>query len=452
MLVLAAVLLSSQAALAARVAVSPLEGDPKGKLRAQVSAALRKARKVELAPPTAWAQAAGRPARKGAAAVTPEDVKRLAPRLRVEAVLTGSVARDFEARLVDRDGQVVWSERYPLKRGLLSPKDAARLAQAVAAPRTAPPPPPVAVATPPPAPPVSARPLEAPRELPPEPAPKPAPPAPVVKQEPPARAPEKAKSPAPRTDARPAALAWVELEDESHTFVAGSGGGVADEEPLAAPRVLAPHPPWVRLWAGAAVTWRTYCARPGVASCAEFDARPPEQRLGDSSDFRSNAPYLGLAADAEVFPLAHLPSLLRGLGLTLAYQRGFAPTRVVVTSPTGSTPEREVSASDTAYGAMLAWRYVFNRGDARSPLWGYAGARLGLVGRAFDVDETLNVALPVVHRLHPAVGLDVSVPLFPQVRVEAGGRLFLLASPAPALRGGERGPNGAELRDYRTAV
>ncbi|MFY0575689.1 hypothetical protein ACN28S_16170 [Cystobacter fuscus] len=78
----AAVLLTSQVALAARVAVSSLEGDPKGKLRAQVTAALRKTRKVQVSPPTAWTQAAGKQGLKGPAAVTPAAVKRLAPKLR----------------------------------------------------------------------------------------------------------------------------------------------------------------------------------------------------------------------------------------------------------------------------------------------------------------------------------------------------------------------------------
>ena len=36
---------------------------------------------------------------------------------------------------------------------------------------------------------------------------------------------------------------------------------------------------------------------PGVASCAEYDARPEEQRQGDTSDFTSTAPYLRYAAD-----------------------------------------------------------------------------------------------------------------------------------------------------------
>ena len=466
MLGLAAVLLTSQVALAARVAVSALEGDPKGKLRAQVTAALRKTRKVQVSPPTAWTQAAGKQGLRGPAAVTPKAVKLLAPKLRVDAVLTGSVGRDFEARLVNRDGQVVWSESYPLKRGLLAPKDAARFAQAVATARTespAPPPPmpaPPTPAPPTPAPPVRsepqarAEPIEAPRELPPEPPAKGSASAPVVKKDGPVRGPQAPKAPVPGGAGRPSALAWVELDDESHTFVAGSGGGVADEAQVKdtreSPRA---HPRWVRVLVGAAVTGRRYCARPGVESCATFDARPPEQRLGDTADFTTNAPYAGLAAEAEVFPLAHETSLLRGVGLTLAYQRGFARTSVAVTSPTGSTPPREVTSTDTAYGAMLAWRYFFARGGADSPLWGYAGARLGLLGREFGVDETLNVALPVVHRFFPAVGLDVSVPLMKQVRLEGAGRFFYSPSPGRSWRGGgENGPYTSEVHDYGTAV
>ncbi|WP_063725036.1 hypothetical protein [Cystobacter fuscus] len=463
---LAAVLLTSQVALAARVAVSSLEGDPKGKLRAQVTAALRKTRKVQVSPPTAWTQAAGKQGLKGPAAVTPAAVKRLAPKLRVDAVLTGSAGRDFDVRLMNQDGQVVWSESYPLKRGLLAPKDAARLAQAVATARTtAPESPAPAQASPPPLPPLPpppsraepqarAEPSEAPREVPPEPPAKATAPAPVVKKDAPVRAPAAPRAPAPGKAGRSAALAWVELDDESHTFVAGSGGGVADEEQVKdVPARPGAHPPRVRVQVGAAVTWRSYCARPGVESCAVFDARPPEQRLGDTADYSAQAPYAGVAAEAEVFPLTHRTSLLRGLGLTLAYQRSFAPTTVVVTTPTGSTPQREVTATDTAYGAMLAWRYFFAREGSDAPLWGYAGVRLGVLGREFGLDETLNVALPLVHRFSPAVGVDVSVPLLRLVRVEAAGRFFFLPSPGHSLSGGgDDGPYPSEVRDYGTAV
>ncbi len=210
-------------------------------------------------------------------------------------------------------------------------------------------------------------------------------------------------------------------------------------------------PPRVRLFLGAAVTWRRYCARPGVTSCNEFDTRPPEQRLGDITDFNAGAPYAGGGLEAEVFPLAHGPSPLRGVGLALGYQRSFARTTVQVTSPSGSSPTREVYATDTTYGALLAYRYFFDLGRTGTPLWGHGGVRLGALGRVFDMDEAVEAPLPVVHRLFPAVALDVSVPLMRAVRIEGTGQLFFRPNPGRTL-GGDDGSVIAEVRDYGTSV
>ena len=210
-------------------------------------------------------------------------------------------------------------------------------------------------------------------------------------------------------------------------------------------------PSRLKVLLGAVVTWRRYCARPGVTSCSAYDAQPPEQQVGDISDFSSNAPYAGIALEAEVFPLAHWPTLLRGVGLTLGYQRSFARTTVQVSSPVGETPEREVYATDTAYGAMLAYRYFFDLGKVGTPLWGHAGLRLGALGREFDVGERMDVPLPVVHRFSPAVGLDVSVPLMRAVRLEGAGQFFLQPTPGNTLGGGD-GSRAAEVRDHGTSV
>ncbi|QRN93318.1 hypothetical protein JRI60_29465 [Archangium violaceum] len=212
-------------------------------------------------------------------------------------------------------------------------------------------------------------------------------------------------------------------------------------------------PPRLRVFLGAAGTWRNYCARPGVSSCAVYDARPADQRIGDDTvDFDSTVPYVGIVAEAEVFPLAHWPSLLRGVGLTLAYQRSFAKTTVQVSTPVGSTPEREVFATDTTYGAMLAYRYFFDLGTTGTPLWGYAGIRLGALGREFDAENSVESPLPVVHRFYPAVGVDVSVPLMSAVRIQGAGQLFLRPNPGRALGGEEDGSRLAEVLDYGESV
>ena len=461
-------LLTSRVALAERVAVSALEGDAKGKLRAQVTAALRKSRnKVLPLPPTAWATAATKQRLTGPDSVRPPGVTLLAQKLKVDAVLTGSVGTDFTARLVDKAGQEVWSATYPVKRGLLSPKDAFALALAVSTatkeaasrppPVASPPPEPPPAATPPPEPPpATAPPATAPPATPPPATAPPPPTQPGPTSPPAATAPTATPPPAtpPSTPtARPPAVAATpgapeETDDETHTSTAAPRG---EDAPSAAR--ASGGPKRLRVLLGAAATWRKYCARPGVDTCAAYDALPEEGRTGDIADFTPGVPYGGVAVQAELFPLAHLGSpFLRGLGLALAYQRGFASTQVTVSTTTGSTPTREVYATDTSYGAWLAWRYFFGLGGKSAPLWGHAGLRLGASGREFDVAETVEAPLPVVHRLHPTVGLDISVPLMRAVRIEGGGELFLLATPGRSLLGAGNGSLVAEVRDYGTTV
>ncbi|MGZ3459445.1 MAG: hypothetical protein ACXU86_13190 [Archangium sp.] len=231
----------------------------------------------------------------------------------------------------------------------------------------------------------------------------------------------------------------------SQVALAGS-----QDEGSFAPQVRFPPRLWVLL--GPAVTWRKYCARPGVTSCAEYEALPPEQRVGDTTDFTPDVPYAGVSVQAEVFPLSHWPSLLRGVGLTVGYQRSFARTEVKVSTPTGSTPERRVYATDTAYGAMLAYRYFFDLGKEGTSMWGYGGVRLGALGREFDVDESVEAPLPVAHRFYPAVGLDVSVPLMRAVRIEGAGQVFFRPDPGHSFGGGGNGSRIAEVSDYGESV
>ena len=467
-LCLALLLLTSRIALAERLAVSKLEGDKKDRLRAQVTAVLRKTRKVQVLPPPAYTMAAGKLKLRGPAAVSPEAVIRVSTKLKLDAVLTGTAsASTFEARLFTWDGQQVWSAEYPLKRGLLPPKEAQKLARAVIAVVNQPPRPasepepsePVAQAEPEPAPP-------APETVEPAGTPEPAPPvvATAPTEEPPPT------PPAPRPDAdRPAqtklepVAEWAALDEESHTYtteLAGSAGGFPQArdtpegqgEAEQGAAVEGQFPARGRVLLGAAVTWRKYCARPGVASCAEYDARLPENQTGDTANFDPRVPYAGIAADAELFPLAHGSSLLRGVGLTLNYQRSFVRTTVQITTPSGSTPEREVYATDTAYGGMLAYRFFRDLGRTGMPMWGYLGLRLGALGRAFEVDEAVQSPLPVVHRFYPAVGLDLSVPLMRAVRIEGMGQFFFTPTPGVALGGGGTGSYVAEVRDYGQSV
>ncbi|QDF05626.1 hypothetical protein BHS04_20810 [Myxococcus xanthus] len=242
----------------------------------------------------------------------------------------------------------------------------------------------------------------------------------------------------------------MEVDPESHTTTApflevaldtGSGGTVGD-----APA----RQPLARLTLGGTTTWRNYCARPGVKSCGEYDRLPANERLGDTVSYASSVPYLGIAAELELLPLAHSESLLRGLGLSLGYRRGYSSTNVRLVSDAGQSTTREVVATDSVLTAQALYRYFFGMGGANAPL-GYAGLRAGLLTRAFDVDESANSPLTGTHRLFPAVGLEVSVPLLRWVRLEGAGQFFLSPKPGKGLGAGSAALD-AEVSDYGTSV
>jgi hypothetical protein len=225
--------------------------------------------------------------------------------------------------------------------------------------------------------------------------------------------------------------------------------GPASDRASAEPEVGAPT--WVRLNLSLTATWRRYCARPGVAGCGAFERLPAEQQRGDTVDFSSSRPYLGLSLEAEVLPLARHPtSALRGLGLQVGAQRGYSSSDVTLTGDGGSTPVREVSATDTAFSAQALYRYYFRFGTKR-PQQGYVGGRAGVRTRAFDVENPQDTPLAGTHRVFPSVALDLSVPLFSSVRLDASGGVLLSTQPgrSPGADGGLR---AKELTDFGTSV
>ncbi|WP_208719108.1 hypothetical protein [Corallococcus sicarius] len=210
-------------------------------------------------------------------------------------------------------------------------------------------------------------------------------------------------------------------------------------------------PTWVRLNLALTATWRRYCARPGVDGCGAFERLPEEDQVGDTSDFSSTKPYLGFALELEALPLAHREtSVLRGLGLRLGVQQGYSSSDVTLTGDGGQTPAREATATDTAFTAQALYRFYFRFGTTR-PQQGYVGARAGLQTRAFDVDAAEDTPLSGTHRVYPAVAVDLSVPLFSSVRLDASGGLLLSPRPghSPEADGGRR---AQEITDFGTSV
>lgn len=449
----------AQKAAKPRVVVLDFEGDRRGALRKQVENALEKTRQVEVIPLKRYTAAAGKAGLKGAAVRAPEGVAKVAPGLDLAAVVTAKAGRTLAVQVLSANGEELWTKSVKLQRGKMSASEARRLAAGIATTAAKPPPP---VVAPPPENPATAEPAAPPAATkPPETAPPPAaqtpaaqtpptaevaPPAQLPPAQDPAQTPPVAEAPKPPLD---------QLEppkpvyDESHT----STQPFDEYATRAELEAKDPHryPPIVRLFLGGTTTWRQYCARPDSSSCAEFDARPEESRVGDTIDFKSGVPYLGLIGQLELLPMARSGKLLRGLGLVAGYHRGYSETRVKVTTETGETPTRSVVATDTTLTAMLLYRYYFNMGTDSRPRLGYAGLRTGLLSRAFEVDQQARAPLTGSHRLHPAVGLEASVPLRHWLRIEGGGQFFIGPKPGNSLTADE-GALELEVRDLGAEV
>jgi hypothetical protein len=462
-----ALVLTAQVALAqkvprARVVVVDFDDDRRDAVRGQLENALEKNKQVELVPLKQYVSAANKARLRGAASRSPEGVAQIAPELGLSAVVTGKVGRTLVLRVLDANGQELWTKSVKLQRGKLPASEARKLAASIATAATQPPPSaqpppeqpeqpvqPATPDTPPTAPPAAPTAPASPAPTTPPDTGKPPPPkeSPPPASKPPAAKPPEATAP---PKAPPETLELPKLiDDESHTTTEPVDEYATREELEAKDRHR--YPPLVYVWVGGSTTWRTYCARPGVSNCSQFDSRPEEERVGDTIDFTSGVPYLGLMAQIEVLPLARAQKYLRGLGLLAGYQRGYSETRVKVTTQTGETPTRSVVATDSVITAMLLYRYYFNMGTEARPRLAYAGFRGGLLSREFEVDQQARAPLTGSHRLHPAAGLEFSVPLRHWLRVEGGGQFFINPKTGQSLTA-DQGALELEVRDLGAEV
>ncbi|WP_338866595.1 hypothetical protein [Myxococcus stipitatus] len=457
-----------------RVVVLTVEGDLRGKVRTQLESALRRGKQTKVASLKQYATLAKKDGLKGNVLFTDGPLASVAPKMKLAGAVTGTMGpSSVTVRVLDASGVVLGEQELKLTRGKVSPSDAKAVSLRVVdllkgAPRAFEAPsnitpseplapvepvtPPVPVAEAPPKPgrtepaverlvetpkpletaPVAERPVETPKPLP--------------EKTPRVSEPEQlAVGPQPK-DGPPA----MDEDPESHTTTdpflevaldTGSGGTVG-EEPV--------RPPLARLTLGGTTTWRKYCTRPGVKSCGEFDKKADAEKVGDRSDFESSAPYLGIAAELELLPLARHPSALRGLGLTVGYRRGYASTDVTLFNESGQSGTREVVATDSVFTAQAMYRYFFGLGSSRQ-LLGYAGVKAGMLTRSFNVDAPADSPLSSTHRLFPAVGLEVSVPLLRQVRLEAAGQFFIGPKPGQGFDD-DGGALNLEVSDYGTSV
>lgn len=417
---LAATLLAvAPAAHARNVVILDFAEDRKGALRAQIEDAVSEAGKVTVVPVSRFKDAAGRKRFKGAKVTSPEAVAAVARSLELSAAVTGIVGEKISVVILDPDGNELWSRELKHTRGLLSEDNARRLAAAIAAAAQS-----VAVA--------QADPEEAP-EAPPE--------RDGREADPPAERPGEDRP------AREEELAGLDLSGETPDAPEPREGAARvpatdepDEDPAPRPRrrerPAAPGAaPLVQLQLQGATTWRTYCARPGVASCADYDRTaatdPTAVPPGNPIDFTTQLPYLGFLLSAQLMPLAQLAGPLAGVGLVGSFGMGFSRTDIFNIS--GGTRVRvgTVISTERAFTAALAYRYRLPLGDLSGPP-AFVGLRAGLHGTSFQVGSAASSPnIPNTNRLYPALTLEALFPLARYARLEGSGGVYLNTRVSP---------------------
>jgi hypothetical protein len=411
-----AILLWAAAADAQRVVVLDIKGDPTGKVRGQIERAIKQSHRVHLVPLRAYKLAAARQKLPGARAMTPLAVAKVSPRLSLSGAVAALVGKFFlQVTILDSDGAEQWRGEFPLKRGALSPQRASQLAAQVTAA-------------------VGKKPSRPARS---------APPATVANQMPgieldlTQKSTASSSNPVSSGQSERKGLREGEPEDVSEAHTALQQPQL---ERRARPSGVSPD--FLRAQVTLLTTWRSYCSRPGVSSCSQYQQLAPAQRPpGDTVDYSANVPYVGFALAVEFFPLGKNTDLWRGVGVLAGYDRGFSRTEVQTQTPTGPGPARTVTASDQDFRAAAAYRYFFVRGNSSEPMLGYGGLRVGFSSRSFDVDSNPTAPLPGSHRSYPTVALEGSLPIIKLLKVDASAAYFI--SPKPSA---------SEIRDYGTSV
>ena len=410
---------------AEQVAVLELPGDVRDQVRGQILEALAEAGAVQVVPSHKYRDYAEHKGFRGPRLASDAAIRVVAPKLKLDAVVAGEVGERFTIRIFDAKGELVWTKDLPLTHRRLSAENAKRLAAAIAVAAHPPEPAqagaePVAPALPPPG-------AGVPEAV-----------ASAPDAGTPTAAPEAAVAPTATPGGNPA-----------------PGPAAASAIPIAGPSAspaLPPVPPahptasasWrlplLAAYLTGSTNWRGYCARPGVNSCAQWDALPEgTQPAGETVNFTALIPYAGYMLHAEAFPAGSASAWWAGFGVVGGFAQAFSLTTVTIRTPSGSTPDRSVASVDLGWAADAAYRYPFELGGDRLPA--YAGLRAGIRGHDFNVDPDTGILLGGSHRRFAAFGLEGGIALARMAKVDLAGFFFL--NPRP----GEE-----ELSKYGTSV
>lgn len=394
------VLLLALPAFAQKVVILELDGDPQGKLRAQIEAAVKSAGVVELVPLKAFKEAAAKKKLKGAAAMTPVGVSRASRLVKLDAAVGGEVGESsYKVLIYDRAGEQLWTKELVVKKGLLSEDFAGKLARAIAA----------------------------------------------AAEQGAARATSPVASGGEETGGGEESPGLDLTQTDSggeRGVVTGSTTPPEDrdadlEDPNRRKQAAHVPVPLFRVGVAGTTTWRSQCLRPGVTTCKEYElAQTPP--TGISIDFTATVPYLGLLIFADIFPLARFDNrILQGFGVLVEFLYGQSQTRIVEETPQGQGPDKVVKSDDVGYSMQLAWRYHFQMGYGDPQPVAWLGLRGGLQSRSFLIDPTAGTSLPSSQRTaptglgFPSFGLDLAIPLNKHLRVEGVISYFLNPVPAP---------------------
>lgn len=407
---------------AQKVVIIEIDGDRHGRLRDQIERAVKDGGGLEIIPLKTFKDAAARRKLRGAAAMTPVGVKRVARSLKLDAAVGGELSGStYKVVIYDRKGEQLWTRELKAKKGVLSDDYATKLARAIVAAAEQ-----------------------------------------GAAQQAPAEPEEEGDD-----GSQGVGLDLTQPEEPQGTGD-GSGRQVISrntepvdptdpnrdtdlDDPNRKAKEDQLYVPYFRVWVGGATTWRNQCLRPGVNSCADYDllATKPAGAI----TFKTSVPYLGLSVNADINPLAGADSRwIQGLGVNVGVQYGQSQTRIVEQNSQGTGPETVVKSDDIGFFAQLFWRIPFRMGvnlsatqwkdgrmgerDHSQPV-GFAGLRGGFISRSFLVDPNAGTALPSSQRTaptgfgFPVIGVDASLPLFHFLRVDLAFSYFISPRPAP---------------------
>jgi hypothetical protein len=440
------VLFGASASWADKVVLLEIDGDTSGKLRSQVELAVIKADAAEVLPLSAYKSLAAEKRLRGPAALEPAGIAKVGKTKKFDAAVSGRVSeRTYSVVIYDFQGKELWTKELALKKGLLTPQVASKLARAIAAAAKL----------------ATSRPEgDAKDGAFTETAPK----GQVAEGQS-----ERERSPsdvqAAGADRGPARTETGDGTGEQSanggsTNRSASGASTSEGRDRGDDASAVPDEPErdsdldsesgrkrkssaraafgpkaLRISLTGTTTWRSQCFRPGVDTCKEYETKKPSEG-GLPIDFIPGFPYGGIGLQLEAFPLAQVDSLiLQGFGLLGGFNIGWTTTEVTEQTVGGQQQVRRAATVDTGWSFQVAWRFHFRAGLGDPQPVGFVGVRGGLVARNFTIDAGAGTRLPSSKRVSPtsigfaALGVDASVPIWSFLRADLGLQLFI--SPRP---------------------